>query len=160
MFFTDSLDEVGSTESVLSQPHRKIWRRFDTYETVFQIFQKCVRNGAVDTRATFVSDPYELEFLTTASTRLIDSEAPLVLISTPGHVNGTEDWSHDTLLILYLAAHKVRDDFRIIYVTDSGVFGMNPGEDLAMYLREILYIAPEQAIDLFDQDICRLRNGS
>lgn len=153
MFITYLDDQIEGRSEAGLHHHINAWKRFDTTQIHFQLVERRRVAGELEEVLVFISDPYELRRLV-MKLRAVDSAAVRsVKVCTPGPFNGTDGWSQDLLLVLYLAVHKLTSEVKLIYTTEKEVFGLADAENLKAFYKEVLYQASGHAIDLFDDYI-------
>lgn len=150
MFTTDMADEVTNNRVTSYDRHSRTWKRFDTTQPYFQLIEQQSVGGHLEQVVVFISDPYELRRLVNAARSLGSEKIGRVTISTPGEINRSDSWSHDTLLAMFFAFNRDSRQSGMVYVTSGGTYGIATENELPKFCKEIVYQDLEYPLNLFD----------
>ncbi|MBX8560176.1 hypothetical protein K5D57_10770 [Pseudomonas cichorii] len=150
MFITDVLEEVRDPLPASMPPGFKAWARIDTSDPWFQFNVSEETSAGSSSFVILLSNPLDVWRTTRSFSAREGAVLGAVKVTTPGDVNGSGKWRQDVLLELMVAVDEKASSSRLIYLTDSGMYGLEPGTQLSNYAIKTIYVAPSQAVELFD----------
>lgn len=150
MFTTDITDEILSSSDRFFDSQIRTWKRFDTSQPYFQIVEQQYAGGDIEEVSVLISDPYELKRIIDRSRLMKRTVIGEVMISTPGSVNRTDTWLHETLLAMFYVSNRTTQPHRMVYITKDGMYGVESDLELRSFSKEIIYQSYEYPLNLFE----------